>query len=225
MKRRLLRILVSAGPTREYWDPVRFLSNESTGAMGVACVKEITRRGHRATLVNGPMTVRPPAGIRTVPVITTQQMLKELRRYWDRSDALIMTAAVSDFRPAQRMRSKIQRRAKERVVLPLLRNPDILKKMARGRGDRCLAGFSLETVKGIARGQEKLREKKLDLVVCNWIGKDRTPFGEKRTTAAILDRQGTVQWLKEASKTKVAAALVDKIEQMCYQRKQKGGVQ
>ncbi len=226
-------MLITAGPTREYLDPVRFFSNESTGTMGLACASEAYQRGHQVKLVCGPGVCVP--GAKTPPlffkkekgflfsVVTAREMLAVLQRHWRWADALIMAAAVSDFRPRRRVMGKISKAKRETMVLTLVRNLDVLKILSHRKENRCLVGFSLETRKGLRNSCKKLREKKLDLVVCNWLNMESLPFGNRKTTVVILDREGNCQWLKNTPKTKVAKALVDKIEQICYQKRMRGG--
>lgn len=223
MKRRPLRILITAGPTREYLDPVRFISNDSTGTMGLACAEAARRRGHQVTLVSGPIASKPPAAVRFFSVLTASEMLRILQKQWPASDALIMTAAVCDFRPQKRNSQKMSKQGKRIFILKLAKNPDILKTLSAKKGDRCLAGFALETKRGIEDGLKKLKEKKLDLIICNWAARESPPFGQGKTTVAILGKDGSQRWLRGALKKEVAKALVDKIEQICYQKKMKGG--
>lgn len=223
MKRRPLRILITAGPTREYVDPVRFISNESTGTMGLACVEAARRRGHIVTLVSGPGVPPPSVGIRFSPATTACEMLGVLEKKWPASDALIMTAAVSDFRPQKKSSEKISKQGKRIWSLKLVQNPDILKTLSVKKGKRCLAGFALETKKGTRRGWLKLKEKKLDVLVCNWARREKSPFGNNKITVTLLDKSGKEMWLRGVYKRTVAKALVDKIEQICYQKRMKGG--
>jgi len=223
MKRRPLRMLITAGPTREYWDPVRFISNESTGTMGMACAEAARRHGHQVTFIKGPVVPDPPDRIQTVSVTTACEMLSVLKKKWPGSDALIMTAAVSDFRPQKKSPEKIGKQGKRIWSLKLVQNPDILKTLSVKKGSRCLAGFALETKKGIRRGWLKLKEKKLDVLVCNWARRKKSPFGNNKVTVALLDKSGKARWLRGVYKKTVAKALVDKIEQICYQKRMKGG--
>lgn len=220
--------MITAGPTREHLDSVRFLSNESTGTMGLSCASEAYRRGHSVKLVCGPgvKMLSPFFKKETAsffPAVTAREMLALLQRHWRWADALIMAAAVSDFRPHRRVIGKISKEKRETMTLTLVRNPDVLKILSRRKKNRCLVGFSLETRKGLNRSYKKLQEKKLDLIVCNWLRKESLPFGSRKTTVVIMDSEWNCQWLKNTLKTKVAKALVDKIEQICYQKKMEGG--
>ncbi len=225
MKNPPLRILVTAGPTREYLDPVRFISNESTGVMGVACTQEAYQRGHEVKLICGPVSLpeEERGNFAMIPVVTAREMLSALQRELSRADALIMAAAVADFRPARKAVGKMSKEGKKKLTVKLVRNPDILKILSRKKGARCLVGFSLETKKGIKNGWRKLQEKRLDLIVCNRFEGYQVPFGDREVTVALLDREGRKEWLRGVSKAEVAKALLDKVEQICYQRRGKGG--
>ncbi len=206
---RSLRVLISAGPTREPIDPVRFLSNYSTGYMGSCLAREARRRGHHVTLVTGPTEIPPPRGTRLVRVERAGQMRAALRRHMRVVDVLIMAAAVCDYQPAQVRPHKLPRRG--RLVLSLKATPDIVSSLPRRRG-QLVVGFALEGARVVAKAKAKLRQKRLDLLVAQQMN-GTSPFGEQAVRAWLLDAQGTVRRLGHISKPRLAKQLFDAIEQ------------
>jgi phosphopantothenoylcysteine decarboxylase/phosphopantothenate--cysteine ligase len=213
MRRRPLRILISAGPTREPLDPVRFISNHSTGYMGAQVAAAALARGHRVTLVSGPTTEPAPRAARVIRVERADQMQQAMRRASPRADAIIMAAAVGDFRLAHPVARKVPRRARWRLQLQA--TPDIIGRLPRRRG-QVLVGFALETAHVLARAQQKLRAKRLDLLIAQVLNGHGAPFGRRRVRAWVLTRGGSVEPLGVVSKTRVAAALLDKVEALWY---------
>lgn len=210
------RVVVTAGPTREYVDPVRYLSNESSGRMGFAVARVAAARGHRVTLVAGPVHLSTPPDVRRIDVVSAREMLAATRKAFLAADALVMAAAVADYRPRRRLAGKW--RAKDErggsAVLELVENPDILATLgrikARGRaGDpRLVIGFALETGQGERRAQAKLRRKNADHVVLN----DDSALNAARASVTILDADGGVRRLRRQGKDSIAEALVDLLE-------------
>ncbi|MBI4355511.1 MAG: phosphopantothenoylcysteine decarboxylase [Candidatus Omnitrophica bacterium] len=210
---RPLRIVVTAGPTWEPIDPVRFIANPSTGRVGFAIAEEAKRRGHRTTLITGPTHLTPPAGVRCVRIQTARQMLRQVSRAFPQSDSLVMTAAVGDFRPAQPRRQKVKRRRlAARWSLPLVKNPDILGTLARRKGRRLVVGFALETHDVLAEAMRKLREKELDMLVANRAKPSGEPFGDRPVTGYLLDRRGNIDALRGVTKQRLAKLLLDRVE-------------
>jgi phosphopantothenoylcysteine decarboxylase / phosphopantothenate---cysteine ligase len=208
--RRPLRVVVTAGPTREHVDPVRYLSNESSGRMGFAIAARAARRGHAVTLVAGPVALPTPAGVRRVDVVSARDMLAATRAAFRRADALYMSAAVADWRPARARAGKW--RAKDSgartAVLELVQNPDILATLARGKGDRLVVGFALETGDGIRRARRKLRVKGADFVVLN----DASALNSRKVSVVILGGDGSRRRLANRTKERVADELLDLLE-------------
>lgn len=210
---RALRVLIGMGPTREPIDPVRFISNYSTGYMGARLAAEALARGHQVTVVNGPSRERLSRGIRAIPVEQAREMERTLRQEARKADAIIMAAAVSDFRPVRCAASKLPRR--NRLRLSLEATPDILARLPRRQG-QVIAGFALETAAVLSRARRKLRRKRLDLLVAQWAAQDRPPFGRRRVRAWLLARDGTTKALGDVSKPAVARVLLDKVEALWY---------
>lgn len=198
-----MRILVTAGPTREYLDDVRFLSNPSSGKMGFACAKAARAAGHRVTLVTGPVELPDPPGVKVVRVTSADEMHRAAMKAYAGADAVIATAAVSDYKPARRVRGKIKKGRGGRT-LRLVRTPDILEEMGRRKGGRVLIGFALESAYGPANALEKLRRKNLDSVVLN----APSSFGSDRMDATIYHADGTGDAFRGISKESLARLLV-----------------
>lgn len=162
-----MRILITAGPTREYIDPVRYLSNESSGKMGVALAAAAAARGHRVTLIHGPIAVACPAGVRAVAVTSATDMLQACLATWNRQDVLIMAAAVADYAPAQ-VESVKRKKSRRDLILRLVPTVDILAALsAARRPGQVVIGFALEDRNGRRNAAAKLARKKLDAIVLN----------------------------------------------------------
>lgn len=204
--------LVTAGPTREYVDPVRFLSNESSGLMGFSIAVALARRGHEVTLIAGPVNQPTPKGVERVDVVTAREMLAALRSRWSTCEALFMAAAVADWRPAVRRAGKW--RAKDggatRTTLDLVRNPDVLASLTRGRRDpdRTVVAFALETGDGVRRARAKLASKGADWIVLN----SAAALNARRSAVRILGADGLEFDLALRDKSEVAERLADLLE-------------
>ena len=194
-----MRVLVTAGPTREYLDAVRFLSNASSGKMGFACAAAAARAGHDVTLVTGPVALPDPAGVRTVRVVSADDMYRAVMKVYPRIDAAIMTAAVGDYRPAERFAGKLKKKS-ETLTLRLVRTRDILKEMGRKKGRRILVGFALEVQDAVHQALVKYKKKNLDYVVLN------TPrtFAADRMDCQVYREGKVVKRFKGATKDAVA---------------------
>ncbi|MGZ8626141.1 MAG: bifunctional phosphopantothenoylcysteine decarboxylase/phosphopantothenate--cysteine ligase CoaBC [Actinomycetota bacterium] len=207
------RIVVTAGPTWEPIDPVRFVGNRSTGRMGFAVAAEAFERGADVTLVVGPGTVEPPAGPSVVPVTTAEEMRDAVREAAADADAVVMAAAVADFRPDAAASSKIKRRDGA-PSLHLVPTPDILAELVADRGDRVLVGFAAETQDVESAGREKMERKGVDLLVANEVGREGTGFGSETNRAAIWSRTGEHEPLREWTKRELAAAICDRVAKL-----------
>ncbi len=205
------RVLVSAGPTVEDIDPVRFISNRSSGRMGYALARRAQARGADVVLVTGPVEIAPPPDVRTVAVRSAREMQRAVNRYKSKVDAIVMTAAVADYRPAAPAKGKIKKREKT-MGIELVRNPDILAELGRSRKGRrpVLVGFAMETDEVVAYAKRKLVEKKVDLVVAN---EAAVGFGGDDTQAALVGRDG-VQQLPPMSKLELADRILDRVREL-----------
>ncbi len=216
------RVIVTAGGTQEPLDPVRYLGNRSSGKMGYALAAEARDRGADVILLSGPVALTPPYGVELHQVQTAMQMHAAVQRFIPTADALIMSAAVADFRPASQAAQKIK---KQRTVdgedgfsLRLIANPDILGELAqtldepRGKGQRLVrVGFAAETEAVEANAREKLRRKRLDLLVANDVSRTDSGFGTETNKVLIFHADGAVEDLPVMPKTGVAAAIWDRV--------------
>lgn len=202
-----MRVLVTAGPTREYLDAVRFLSNASSGKMGFACAAAGARAGHEVTLVTGPVALPDPPRVRTVRVVSADDMYRAVMKVYPRTDAAIMTAAVGDYRPAERFAGKLKKNS-ETLTLKLVRTRDILKEMGRKKGDRILVGFALEVQDAVHQALVKYKKKNLDYVVLN------TPrtFAADRMDCRVYREGAVVKRFQGATKESVANWIVAALE-------------
>ncbi|MDQ6611615.1 MAG: bifunctional phosphopantothenoylcysteine decarboxylase/phosphopantothenate--cysteine ligase CoaBC [Gemmatimonadota bacterium] len=212
------RVVVTAGPTREPIDPVRFMSNRSSGRMGVEVASAAWRRGAEVTLIAGPLEVALPAGINSVHVETTADMQHAVIKALENADALIMSAAPADFTSASPAEQKIKKQTAP-DVLQLARTPDILKSslLARKSG-AIIVGFALETQNALNEGTRKLREKGLDLVVVNDATEPGAGFGVTTNRVTFVNRAGEVEALPLLSKREVADAIWDRVEILLHGR-------
>jgi phosphopantothenoylcysteine decarboxylase/phosphopantothenate--cysteine ligase len=204
------RIVVTAGPTREKIDPVRFISNYSTGVFGYEIAKEASRRGCRVTLVSGPTALENPPFVKMIKVKSALEMKAAVEKAVKGADCLIMAAAVSDWR-VERPSAKKLKRGSGKISLRLVENPDILAGIATNdKRKLLLVGFALETGVAERNALKKLKQKKLDMIVANSIGKGSDPFGYNNTDIMIYDKRGGVVSLHGATKRKAAKIILDK---------------
>ena len=203
-----MKILITAGPTREYLDPVRFISNLSTGKMGYLISEEAIKRGHKVILISGPTYLKPPDGIKVVKITSAEEMKEAVLKYFPEYDVLIMAAAVSDWKPEKKYRGKLKR--KKEWNLKLIPNPDILKEVSKiKKENQIVIGFALETENIEKNALKKLKEKKLDLI----IGNTTEFFGEgKPSKVVFISKDGKVKKYKRIKKEKVAEKIVNWIE-------------
>lgn len=209
-----IRILVTAGPTREPVDPVRFLSNRSTGKMGYAIAQAAIARGAEVTLVSGPVTLEAPPVKSLIRVTTGEEMLREVKTALDNSQWLIMTAAVADFRPSEAADKKLKKEGRDSLILELSRNPDILTEVSAQKADRLFVGFAAETGDPVESASRKIRQKNLDLIVANDISGQETGFESDDNAATILDAEGNLEDLPKMPKRVMADRILDRALQV-----------
>lgn len=198
-----MRILVTAGPTREYLDAVRFLSNPSSGKMGFACAVAAARAGHDVTLVTGPVALPDPPGLRTVRVESAEEMYRAVMKAYPQAEAVVMTAAVGDYRPAERFAGKLKKSSRP-LTLKLVRTRDILKALGARKGRRILIGFALEVQDAVHQAKLKYEKKKLDYIVLN----GPASFAADRMNADVYRGGALAKSFRGATKAAVARWLV-----------------
>jgi len=204
----MLRMLITAGPTREPLDPVRYLSNRSSGKMGYALAEAARALGHRVTLISGPVSLESPSGIRRLLVETAAQMQRAVQKESRSADVIIMAAAVVDYAPATKAVQKIKK-GKSSLTLRLKRTPDILAELGkRKKSSQCLIGFAAETTDLEAHARRKLRSKNLDFIVANRVGKKGTGFESDHNEALLLARDGARVHFPRMTKQRLARLLM-----------------
>ncbi len=211
------KLLITAGPNREPLDPVRYLSNRSSGKMGYALARAAIRRGAEVALISGPTELEPPAGARLTSVTTAAEMRHAVLEEFSGCTAVIMAAAVSDYRPVDFARKKIKR-GKGPIELRLEPNPDILQEISARKNGKMLVGFAAETGELVANAAKKLKDKNLDMIVANNVSEAGAGFDVDTNVATILDRDGTVRSLPLMSKDELAEQILDHLLVLKNQR-------
>lgn len=209
------KILITAGPTQEAIDPVRYISNHSTGLMGCCIADELVRRGAEVYMVHGPMSVRPKYPLRAdIPVVSAAQMNKEATTLWPDMDMAVLSAAVADYRPQETSQEKIKKR-ENLMNLPLVRTEDILAALGQSkRKGQLLVGFALETRNELENAKEKLQRKNADLMVLNSLRDSGAGFAQSTNKVTFLDRFGHQQSMPLKSKEEVACDLAGYMERL-----------
>ncbi len=204
------KVLVTAGPTREKLDPVRYISNHSTGKMGYAIAEAAVRRGAEVTLVSGVTALQPPAGVKIVPVISAADMAQAVKEAAPKQDIIIKAAAVADYRPAVTADEKLKKKDEEMSVA-LERTEDILAWLgAHRREGQILCGFSMETEHLLENSRAKLEKKNIDMIVANNLKQEGAGFGTDTNVVTLLSKEGTEE-LPLLSKGEVADRLLDRL--------------
>ncbi len=200
-----MRFLITAGPTREHFDPVRYLSNRSSGKMGYALAEAAQKHGP-VTLVSGPVSLAAPIGVEVVPVVSAAEMAEAVFARYEAADVVIMAAAVCDFRPKQVAGHKLKKQAMN-LSLELEPTTDILAELGRRKSRQVLVGFAVETDDLEKYAQDKLRRKNLDLIVAN----EASAFDAETNVVTIFAADGTRERLPEMPKRDVAAAILERV--------------
>ena len=203
-------IVVTAGPTCEDLDPVRFLTNRSSGKMGYALAQAAARRGARVILISGPVRLDPPQGVEFVSVRSTEQMHRAVLEHFAGATALIMAAAVADYRPVTPQAAKIKRTG-ERLTLELESTPDILADAARGKGERIIIGFAAETSDVARHARGKLESKQADLIVANDVTAEGAGFDHDTNVITLYARDGREQAFPRMPKVDAAHRILDQL--------------
>jgi phosphopantothenoylcysteine decarboxylase/phosphopantothenate--cysteine ligase len=215
------RLLVTAGPTQEELDPVRYLSNHSSGKMGYAIAGAAHRRGAEVILVTGPVCLEPPHGVTIFRVVSAAQMREVALREFAKSTIIVKAAAVADYRPEIRAESKLKKKGAS-LDLTLTQNPDILAEMGKIKEERILVGFAAETASLMKNALKKLSEKNLDLIVANDVTLEGAGFSVDTNIVKILFRDGTVEDYPLMGKDVLADILLDKIVAYRNQKRECG---
>ncbi len=209
-----MNLLVTAGATREFLDEIRFLSNLSSGKMGYAVALAAAAAGHAVTLVSGPTDLPVPPGVTCARVESAREMLDALKKRWDKTDALVMAAAVADYRPALRMPGKMKKAGADELTLHLVRTPDILSELAKDKGLRVLIGFALETEGLLAEATRKLSAKSLDAVVANSLEN----LGSDHGTVTVIEASGKTETWTNLPKADLGRNLVALCERLAGEK-------
>ena len=224
-----MKFVVTAGPTREHLDPVRFLSNPSTGKMGFAVARAAAMRGHEVVLVAGPVSLKTPKGVRRIDVTSAREMLAAVEEEMSKAKSgkptvFVATAAVADWRPAKCAARKLKK-GQMSDTLKLVRNPDILKTVACrtkhqapariARASTIFVGFAAETNDVIAEARRKCREKNLDMIVANDVTEKGSGFGVDTNRVTFVRKDGSVDRLPLMTKLAVARRIVRECEDLC----------
>lgn len=201
------RVLITAGPTQEAIDPVRFLSNRSSGKMGFAVAEAALARGAEVTLISGPVSIPAPEGARTISVRSAAEMYEAVKDNLDQATIVVMAAAVADYRPASVRRQKIKKNGRS-LVLDLEPTDDILAAVGREAGSRVVIGFAAETENVVENATKKLNEKRADLIVANDVSAPDSGFDVDNNRIALVSSEGVVE-LPLLSKREAAARIID----------------
>jgi phosphopantothenoylcysteine decarboxylase/phosphopantothenate--cysteine ligase len=212
------RILITAGPTQEPFDPVRFISNRSSGKMGYALAKTAQKRGAEVILISGPTYLLPPRKVKFIKVRTALEMREATLREFQEVTVIIKAAAVADYRPTV-MEDRKLKKCDSSLTLELEKNPDILEELGRNKAKRILIGFAVETERLIKNAQDKLKNKNLDLIVANDVSQEGSGFESETIQVKIIDREGKIENLPLLPKEEVAELILDRLKEM---RKGKG---
>ncbi len=218
------RLMVTAGATMEAIDPVRFITNRSSGKMGYALAGAARRRGAEVILVSGPGALNPPLGVAHIGVRSAEEMRRAVMAEWEGCDAVIKAAAVSDYRPKESADQKIKKGARETQVIELVRTPDILAELGRLRENSpcLLVGFAAETESLVSHAREKLEKKNVDMVVANDVSREDAGFETDTNLVKFLHRDGRVEDMPMMTKDEVADCILDRVRDLWTARRTGG---
>lgn len=201
----MLTFLITSGPTREYIDPVRFISNSSSGMMGCALAEAAKKLKHKVIFISGPAAVKPPSGIKNVDVVSAIEMFKEVKKYINKADIIIGAAAVADYMPAEIQKHKIKKNAGNKILeLKLIPNPDIMCYVGQNKEEKISVGFALESKNLLLSAKNKLKDKNMDLIIAN----SPAAIGRKKSSVMIIDKYDKMIVIKNKSKEKLAERII-----------------
>lgn len=206
-----LRLMVTAGPTVEDIDPVRYITNRSSGKMGYAIAEAAESRGAIVTLISGPTNLKPPSGVKHISTTTAINMLDTVMKHFDQQDVIIKSAAVADYRPVEVADSKIKK-SEGSLSLTLVRNPDILMELGKIKGSKVLVGFAAETDNVIEYAKGKIKKKNLDFIVANDVKAEGAGFGTDTNIVYIIDKKDEITKIDLSSKLEIAHKILDRVK-------------
>ena len=208
-----LKALITAGPTIEWIDPVRIVTNRSTGKMGYALARAAWRRGAEVTLVTGPTHLDPPKGIEVITVNTAEEMREAVLNNYREKDMVIKAAAVSDYKPLRKTQEKEKKKGIP-ITVEMIPTPDILAELGKDKGDITLVGFAAETTDHIANAIDKIKKKNLDLIVVNDVSREDRGFAADSNEVRMIDREGNEEAVPLMSKEDVADRILDRVKRL-----------
>jgi phosphopantothenoylcysteine decarboxylase/phosphopantothenate--cysteine ligase len=207
------KILITAGPTQEAIDPVRFISNWSSGKMGYALAKAAHRRGAEVILVSGPTSLEVPPVEKVIHVRTALEMHRAVMEEFKKADIIIKAAAVADYRPRNTASEKIKKGAAS-MILELEKNPDIIADVGKNKGGKILVGFAMETENLLENAQQKLKKKNMDLIVANDLREEGAGFRTDTNIVTLIDREGHIEKLEKMTKIAVADEILERVKKL-----------
>ena len=205
------RFLITAGPTQEAIDPIRYITNHASGKMGYALAKDVHSRGGQVTLISGPVNLEAPDGVNLVPVVSSQEMYQAVMEHLDHNDVVIKSAAVADYTPELYHDQKIKKQASDWQI-PLKSTKDIALEIGKIKKDQVFVGFAAETENLLENGQKKIKKKGFDFIVCNDISKPGAGFKGDTNIVTIIDKKGQSQAYEQMSKSALASLIIDKVK-------------
>ena len=203
-------VLVTAGPTREAIDPVRFISNNSTGKMGYAIARQAALRGAKVYLVSGPTILDTPIGVERYNVISAEEMYSKVMELFPKCDIVIKAAAVADYAPMTAYSQKVKKSGNQ-LELKLKKNPDILFELGKIKGDKILVGFAMETENLVENAAEKVKKKNLDFIAANDLNEAGAGFAAETNAVKLIDREGNIENIPLKMKDEIADIILDRI--------------
>lgn len=203
------KIIVTAGPTQESIDPVRFISNRSTGKMGYAIAEKAANRGADVYLISGPTNLETPIGVNLINVVSAKEMYSAVMSHFYNADVIIKSAAVSDYKPAKVSSQKIKKED-GKLLIELEKNPDILYELGKIKENKILVGFAMETQNLIVNAKEKIRKKNLDFIVANDLNQEGAGFAYDTNIVKIIDRNGNIENISKMAKIDLADIIIDR---------------
>lgn len=205
------KFLITAGPTQEAIDPIRYITNHASGKMGYALAKDVVSRGGQVTLVSGPVNLLPPDGVNLIPVVSSQEMYQAVMDHLDSNDVVIKSAAVADYTPELYQDQKIKKQASDWQI-PLKSTKDIALEIGKVKKNQIFVGFAAETENLLENGRRKIQKKGFDFIVCNDISKPGAGFKGDTNIVTIIDQKGQSQAYDQMSKSALATLIIDKVK-------------